>query len=754
MEGSPKSTIKTIIGLSDQKADETLKNQNLTKKLLSIAEEAKNKPEFAPQPEIGKLLYSIAATTPEAIWDKRALLVDYVVNNKIKSQAQLEAGINHLKTNPEPQTQEFEEACGVGVEVTEEQIQEAVNQTLEADKDKILEAGWESKGLPGTMMGKVRQQLKWANPSLVKKHVDVKLVELLGEPPAQQPKKKQTKQTKQAKPKLVEEKKREKLSTCIGRELKSAKNPPELLQKHLEATGGKVMTRFPPEPNGYLHIGHAKAMRFSFTMAAENEGSCYLRFDDTNPEKESEEYIQSIIDNVKWLGYTPWKITHASEYFGDIFELAKELIRRGKAYVDEQPGEEIKEQRKSCQESPFRNTSPEENLRKFELMSKGYYSEGEACLRMKIDMKHANPCMRDPVAYRIKFSPHPHVGDDWCVYPTYDMEHCIVDSLENITHSLCTLEFEIRRDSYYWLLEALDLYRPSVWEYSRLNITNMVMSKRKLQKLVEENWVKGWGDPRMPTIFGMRRRGYTPKAINDFVDEIGVTRRGNENVISLKLLEHYVRKDLDETALRTLAVLDPLLVEISNLDSSVVVEAPLFPKNPENGKRSLTVHKNIYIEKSDFLEADKPNYFGLAPGKIVGLKYVPFKLKCVSFKKSSNGEVEKVLCEAVYEDIKPKGVLHWLSAEEAIPCETRLYDVLFKSENPSELPNWLDDFNHESLKVLENSLLHKDMAQVQELDRFQFERLGYFVVDKDSSAEKKVVNRIITLTETKKKAIA
>lgn len=378
--------------------------------------------------------------------------------------------------------------------------------------------------------------------------INKKKLELLGEAPKDGGDAKK----KKAKPAAVnkEEEKKEveaapstgkSILDLVGRDLKATQNSEELLKKHRAATGGRIVTRFPPEPNGYLHIGHAKAMRFNFTVAAENGGYTYLRYDDTNPVKENQEFIDNIRNCVDWLGYKPHDVTFASDYFEELYQLACELIRRGKAYVDHLSKLEINEHRQKKLNSPYRDRSVEENLKLFEGMRQGRYAENECCLRMKIDMTHENPNMRDPVAYRIRYVPHPHAGDKWCIYPTYDYTHCINDSLENITHSLCTLEFENRRESYYWLLEALDLYRPIVWEYSRLNLTYTVLSKRKLERLVNTGVVDGWEDPRMLTILGLKRRGYTPSMINEFCNQIGVSRKGNDNVTQIKLLEYFAR---------------------------------------------------------------------------------------------------------------------------------------------------------------------------------------------------------------------
>lgn len=756
MEAPERVKLSQVIGLNPAKVDETLKNADLTTKLCQVADLATQHSSFVASQALGNYLYKIATTTPAPIASFIPALVDYVVSGKINSVPKLEAAIEHLKKKKKLETAEFEEACGVGVEVTDQQIRDTVDSIVERDREAIQAEGWQNKGLIGIVIGKVRAVHKWGNPATIKQAVDEKLEQVLGsksESP-QQPGAKIKKKKSESTPTLVEETKRDKLSTCIGREIISAENTEEQLRKHLEFTGGKVFTRFPPEPNGYLHIGHARAIRFSFKMAEEYDGYCYLRFDDTNPDKENEEFIENIKRNLGWLGYTPWKVTHASEYFQEMYDLACEMIRKGKAYVDEQPAHLIKEQRKAMQDSPYRDTSVEENLTKFENMRKGMYEEGKACLRMKFDMKHDNPCMRDPVAYRIKYKPHPHVGDKWCVYPTYDFEHCIVDSLENITHSLCTLEFEIRRESYYELLKVLDLYKPKVWEYSRLNLTYTVMSKRRLQQLVEEKWVKGWDDPRMPTLNGLKRRGYTSESINNFIDLVGVARRGNENVISIKLLEHCVRQDLDNRAPRTMAVLEPLRVVITNLTENSTLEVPDFPKNPEKGSHKITVSPVIFIDKSDFQLSDSSSFFGLAPGKIVGLKYCPFKIKCIDVVKDGEN-VSEVRCEAIYEDMKVKGVLHWISAEDSTPAEVRLYDTLFKSENPNDTGNWLNDFNHDSLTVLSGVLISKSLAETVKVeDKFQFERVGYFSLDPDSTDHLKVFNRVVTLQEGKKKQLA
>lgn len=751
MDADKRALLASVIGLTEVKLNETAKNKALTQSLCTVAQIASGVPGFAPNKETGKLLYTLGSSAPETIDQFRPVLVEYIVTGKFLNVRQLEAGVEYLKKNQSYNPSQFDEYTGVGVTITDEQIEAAVNTVFTRDEEFVRSQGWGSKALPNILVQRVRELVKWGNPATIKEKVDAEMMKVLGpktEVAEQKPKK------AKVEAKSAEDSRKEKVSSLMARDLKSTVNPPHLQAKHLAFTGGKYFTRFPPEPNGYLHIGHAKAMRFSFKVAEETGGHCYLRYDDTNPEKETHEYIENIEKNVAWLGYTPYKITFASDYSQEMYDCAVELIRRGKAYVDEQPAVLIKAQRKDKVESPFRDTPVEENLAKFERMRRGFYDEKEACLRMKIDMKHDNPCMRDPVAYRIKYVPHPHVGDAWCVYPTYDMEHCIVDSIENITHSLCTLEFEIRRDSYYWLLEALDLYRPFVWEYSRLNITHFVMSKRRLQIMVKDNIVQGWDDPRLPTINGLRRRGYTPKAINDFVDEVGVTRRGNDKFVSYQLLESFARKDLNATAKRTMAILEPLKVTLVNFTEQQILNVPDFPQEPERGVHSVTLSSNLYIEQSDFRSEASDEFYGLTPGRVVGLKYCPFKVKCVEVLRNAEGQAVELRCEVVDGSVKTKGTLHWLAAEDAFPAEVRLYNLLFLSENPNALENWIEDLNPKSLEMRPEAMVNRNLvAGLKEEEKFQFERMGYFVVDKDSTAERLVFNRTVTLQEGKKKDI-
>ena len=501
------------------------------------------------------------------------------------------------------------------------------------------------------------------------------------------------------------------------------------------------------------------------------EGETILRFDDTNPETEKLEFIDNIMEDVQWLGWKPCKVNYGSDNFDKLYEYAVQLIKMGKAYVDHQTPEEIKRSREIAQEcsreggrkdlnpeSPWRNRSVEENLRLFEDMRQGKFAEGEATLRMKIDMRSPDPCMWDPVAYRIKYVTHPHVGDKWCIYPSYDFQHCLVDSLEDIDYSLCTLEFETRRKSYYWLVNQLNVWRAYVWEFGRLNITNTVMSKRKLKQLVETGIVHGWDDPRMPTIKGLRRRGYTPEAINNFCADISVTRT-TQTTIDCSRLEHFAREHLDTISPRAFAVLHPVPVVLLNRPDHFMssVEAPLFPSKPGEGKRTLPYQRIVYVDREDVKTHDEPKFLGLAPGKIVSLKYADV-VRCEEV--VCDGDmIKEVRCrvlneeeakEALANKKRKLGSIHWLAGdhihEKPHTGEVRLYDRLFSVKDPSTLSNWQSGINKSSEIILPNAMLEASLLGKKWEDHVQFERLGYFVVDKDSSPEKGIVyNRTCTL---------
>ncbi len=527
---------------------------------------------------------------------------------------------------------------------------------------------------------------------------------------------------------------------------------------------GRVHTRFPPEPNGYLHIGHAKSICLNFGLAEEYGGKCNLRMDDTNPETEREEYVEAIKEDVRWLGFD-WedRLYFASDYFEKLYEYAVDLIKKGKAYVDSLSPEEIREYRGTLtrpgKESPYRNRTVEENLDLFERMRKGEFPDGSHVLRAKIDMSHPNLNMRDPVMYRIKHVPHYRTGNRWCIYPTYDFTHCLSDSIERITHSICTLEFEDHRPLYDWFLDELGVYHPQQIEFARLNLTYTVLSKRYLSVLVKEGFVSGWDDPRMPTIRGLRRRGFTPEAIRDFCERIGVAKRNS--VVDIALLEHCLREDLNKRAPRAMAVLDPLKVVIINYPENQVEELEAI-NNPEDqamGTRKVPFSRVLYIEKSDFMEDPPKKYYRLAPGREVRLRY-GYYITCVDVKKDpSTGEVVEVHC--TYDPAtrggwspdgrKVRGTIHWVSAQHAIAAEARLYDYLFTRAdmvNLEEGEDFKQYINPESLKVVYPCYVEPSLLNAPVESRYQFERLGYFCVDPDSSPDRPVFNRIVTLKDT------
>lgn len=540
----------------------------------------------------------------------------------------------------------------------------------------------------------------------------------------------------------------------------------QIIIDDLEAgkNGGRIHTRFPPEPNGYLHIGHAKAICLNFGMAQKYGGKCNLRFDDTNPVKEDVEYVDSIKEDIRWLGFD-WEDReyYASDYFGELFEYAVDLIKRGLAYVDDQSAEIIAEQKgtptKAGEESPYRSRPIEENLDLFYRMNEGEFDEGSRVLRVKIDMASPNMHMRDPIIYRILKKEHHRTGDKWNVYPMYDFAHGECDYYEGITHSLCTLEFEVHRPLYDWLVEHLksDDYRPRQIEFNRLNLTYTVMSKRRLLELVQEERVKGWDDPRMPTLCGLRRRGYTPESIKKFIDMIGYTKV--EAINDVTLLEHAVRDDLNIKAPRVFGVLNPVKVVITNYPDNMVEELELI-NNPEDesmGSRKVHFCKEVYIEREDFME-DPPNkFFRLAPGREVRLKGA-YIVKCDSFKRNERGEIEEIYCTYDKETKsgnersgrRVKGTLHWVSARHAADAEIRLYDRLFKHENPLEdkETDFREFLNPDSLEILEGCKIEPWLADAKPLEKFQFQRMGYFCVDYDSTPDKPVFNRTISLKDT------
>ncbi|KAL0372632.1 UNVERIFIED_CONTAM: Glutamine--tRNA ligase, cytoplasmic [Sesamum calycinum] len=694
------------IGLDERTAENTVANSKVTANLTAVIHEAAVAD--GCDRTVGNLLYTVATKFPANALVHRPTLVKYIVSSKIRTPAQLEAAFSFVAATASDNLNvvDFEAACGVGIEVSLEDIENAVDEIFKENKAIIVEQRYRTN--VGELFGYVRKKQPWADPKIVKKIIDKKLYELLGErmaadneKPTKKKKEKPGKTEDQviigetAPPKPSEEEinpfsifpspdENFKVHTEIyfsDRPVLRACNSKEILDKHLKVTGGKVFTRFPPEPNGYLHIGHAKAMFVDFGLAKERGGCCYLRYDDTNPEAEKKEYIDHIEEIVGWMGWEPFKITYTSNHFQQLYELAVELIRRGRAYVDHQTPDEIKEYREKKMNSPWRDRPTEESLKLFDDMKRGMIEEGKATLRMKQDMQSDNFNMHDLIAYRIKFTPHPHAGDKWCIYPSYDYAHCIVDSLENVTHSL--------------------------------------------NRLVTERWVDGWDDPRLMTLAGLRRRGVTASSINAFVRGIGITR-SDCSMIRLDRLEYHIREELNKTAARTMVVLNPLKVVITNMDASIMdLDAKKWPDAPADDASSfykVPFSKVVYIEQSDFRMKDSKDYYGLAPGKSVLLRYA-FPIKCTEVILGDNETILEIRAE--YDPLKKT-----------------------KPKNPAELDDWLGDLNPHSKVVVTDAYAVPSLRHAAIGDRFQFERLGYFVVDKDSSPEKLVFNRTVTLRDS------
>lgn len=525
---------------------------------------------------------------------------------------------------------------------------------------------------------------------------------------------------------------------------------------------GRVMTRFPPEPNGYLHIGHAKSICLNFSMAQEFDGKTNLRFDDTNPLKEEALFYERIMDDVRWLGFEWAELRHASDYFGQLYEFARELIRDGKAYVDSLPAEQIREYRGTLTEpgrnSPDRDRPAEESLDLFARMKNGEFADGELVVRAKIDMASGNINMRDPVIYRIRRAHHQRTGDEWCIYPMYDFAHCVSDAIEGITHSLCTLEFEDHRPLYDWILDNISIgCHPQQIEFSRGNLDFTVLSKRRLRQLVEDGHVDGWDDPRMPTIAGIRRRGYPPAAVREFWDSVGVSK--SESIIPMGVLENAVRNELNETAPRAMAVLQPLKIVLTNFpeDETRWVEAARHPQDESFGNRRVPITRELYIEQTDFMLEAPKKFFRLKPGGEVRLRNA-FIIQCNEVIQDADGRVTELHCSYDPDTVsgqpganrKVKGTIHWVSAMHGVNAEVRLYDRLFNVPNPlaDKDSDFTESLNPESLEVIKDAVVEPSLAESKAGDFCQFERTGYFVIDQDSTAEKLVFNRTVALRDT------
>lgn len=762
------SLLKSL-GLSEQKAKETLKNTQVTNNIKQAISEAEK---FEKIDNInGTLIYHLASNIKTQILNELPLVAKYIAEKKLDSVLKVDSALNFLLDNikKEIKISEFENACGIGVEVSPEQIEAEVEKSINKHKNEIIEKRYHFNS--GLLMQEVRNSLKWADGKIIKAEIDVQLFDLLGEKTESdcaKPKKvKQADGGKKAqknsdvkteiKPKTEPMSFNDLIKSKIhfhkpGENYKTdgyvlTDNTHDLLKKHLEITGGEVRTRFPPEPNGILHVGHAKAININFGYAAAYKGSCYLRYDDTNPEKEEEKFVTGILDIVKWLGYEPTKITYSSDYFDQLYEWAVCLIKKGLAYVCHQSSDEMKGF--NPPPSQWRDRPISESLNLFQEMKDGLLNEGEATLRMKVTLEEGK---QDPVAYRIKFSPHHRTGTKWCIYPTYDFTHCLCDSIENITHSLCTKEFQSRRSSYYWLCNALDIYCPVQWEYGRLNVSYTVVSKRKIAKLIDSKIVSDWDDPRLFTLTALRRRGFPPQAINNFCAQMGVT--GAQTVVDPSALEAAVRDSLNDTAPRYMVVMEPLKLIIENYPHNGPVELEVldFPGEKDKGNHLATFDREIYIDSTDFQEEADKNYKRLTLKQSVGLKYAGVVLSVKELVKDKNGSIVHLLVnqEPISEKNKPKAFIQWV-AQPSI-ATINLYEKLFQHKNPedvNEVPKgFLSDINYNSKKEV-IAYIDKNLEKiVKPFEKYQFERIGFFFVDPDTKPGKTVFNRTVTLKET------
>ncbi|CAO3639672.1 unnamed protein product [Cunninghamella blakesleeana] len=795
------------IGLSEQKAKESAKNKKLAPTLETVINEAKVR-ETGCEKDLGNLLYNLASTLTKDAQPHLSFLVNKVINGDLKTTDQIAAGIKFVEDIESIDEMAFNEASGVGVIITEEQIKESITKYIEDNKENIITNRYKTLGPSLAAVRKsADNELRWADGGLVKNELEKQYLTLLGpkdERDVPQKKKKEPKAKKEDNKKKDDtnnKKKEEEANQTqdiskmfFEGELAKLHKPggnkqikPELMEQHLKETGSKVYTRFPPEPNGYLHIGHAKAINVNFGYAKAHDGVTYLRYDDTNPEAEEEKYFTSILETVRWLGFEPWKITYSSDYFQQLYDLAIQLIKKGFAYTCQCTGEEIHAHRGGDDGGPrtacvHRERPIEETLDQFIKMKEGRYKEGEITLRMKMDLENGNPQFWDLIAYRVLYTPHHRTGSDWCIYPTYDYTHCLVDSFENITHSLCTTEFRQSRESYYWLVDALEVYKPVQWEYGRLNVTGTIMSKRKILNMVNEGYVKGWDDPRLYTLVGIRRRGVPPQAINNFVLELGVTT--NTTIIDALRFDAKTREYLDNTTPRLMAITHPLKVILKNLPDDYLEEivVPNKPRDPSMGEHQVPFTKVLYIDQADFREQDSKDYYRLAPGKSVGLLHVKYPIKCIDVKKNATtGNIEELICEYQHdiEFKKPKTYIHWVadSPQHHSPVsldEVRLYQALFKHENPEKAKGgYINDINETSLEVIHGAITNvgiysqildwvkKTGGKEKESMRWQFVRTGYFCLDWDTDLDldliqqgnvkdglrRLIVNRTVTLKE-------
>ncbi|KFB45505.1 AGAP010267-PA-like protein [Anopheles sinensis] len=765
------------LGLSEQKIKETLKNAALTATITRAFSFIAGDVELSASQKA--LLFQACSKIKPQSAQFLELLVRKIVDKSLDTSLRVDTALEYVLANATKPTFDeaaFDAACGVGVTVTPEEIEKAVEITIGKYRDDILQNRYRFN--VGKLLTEIRAALPWVDGKALKSEVDVQIFDLLGpktEADDEQAGKKRREKPAAAAPAAEATTKAPVNATLEGprtmvdlmrnvdfhRPGENFKTDgyvvtPEterLLKEHLQRTGGKVRTRFPPEPNGILHIGHAKAININFAYAAANDGVCFLRYDDTNPEKEEEKFVLGIRDIVNWLGYKPFKVTYSSDYFQQLYEFAVKLIKKGMAYVCHQTAEQMKGF--TTEPSRWRDRPVAESLQLFEDMKNGKIDEGAATLRMKITLEEGK---MDPVAYRIKFIPHHRTGTQWCIYPTYDYTHCLCDSLEDITHSLCTKEFQSRRSSYYWLCNALDIYCPVQWEYARLNVNYTVVSKRKINKLIteskrEDDIVNDWDDPRLFTLSALRRKGYPAEAINNFCAQMGLT--GAQTSIDPAALEASVRDVLNVTAPRTMAVLEPIKITISNYPHDGPVKLPVadFPNAPEKGTHEVWFDRVVYIERSDFMENADKSFRRLTPGQTVGLKYTGLMLRVESIVRvggEPTGLPKELVCrsEPCTSTEKPKAYIHWVA--KPVPAEVRLYEKLFVHKNPedsNEVPGgFLSDCATDTMRSV-CAYIDEHVVGCKVYDKFQFERVGFFSVDPESATGQLVFNRTVTLKE-------
>lgn len=786
------------LGFQDAKIKEVLKNKKVAAAFDHILADV---PSVSNDEKKAALLHNLASSSKDAsdatVLANRKLVAVAIADARIKTNVQLDAAWKWAQdTKTGASEDSLNEAAGVGIEVTKADVSREIAAYVSANKAALEEERY--KALPGVMVAaKKIPALKWANPADFKPVIDEQLLALLGPKDERDLVKKKAPKAKKepAKGAAKDAAKEETVSPnsmfttgFLGNLHKVGENPQANQQRmveHLKATKGQVFTRFPPEPNGYLHIGHSKAITVNFGYAQFNNGQCYLRFDDTNPEAEEERFFTSIRETIEWLGFKPYKITYSSDYFQELYDLAEKLIEAGRAFVCHQTAEEMKISRGVTTDgakggervpSPWRSRTVEENLVEFRKMRDGHYQPGQAVLRMKQDLENPNPQMWDLVAYRVLNAPHHRTADKWKIYPTYDFTHCLVDSLENISHSLCTTEFYLSRESYEWLCDAVDVYRPAQREYGRLNITGTVLSKRKIAKLVSEGHVRGWDDPRLFTLVAIRRRGIPPGAILNFVSTLGVTT--GESNIQFSRFENNVRRYLEDTTPRLMMVVDPLKVTIENLPEDHFEEFEMpFGKNDDRS-RKIPFTRELYIDRSDFEETAGKDFFRLTAAQPVGLLKVPHNISLKEVKKDASGKITELICH-LDSDVafkKPKTYIQWVPecAAKKSPvrvAETRVFKQLFKSENPQGNPDgFLADLAEESEVIYKHALVEPGFFDVQknspwvsgemtgkekkgspESVRFQALRVGYFCMDKDSTEDSLVLNQIVSLKEDNQK---